>query len=83
MSGNNEIEPKTFIVSDIVTSFEVRCTNYVLYTSASFIIIMYREDGSAYRTEMINLTTEEFAGWAENDNYIRDLVAFKYGFTLK
>jgi hypothetical protein len=80
---NAEIEPKTFIVEDTVTSFEVRCTNYTLYTTASFIVIMNREDGSTYKTDMLNLTPEEFALWGDDDDYIKGLVCSKYGFTLK
>jgi hypothetical protein len=78
-----EVEPKTFVVTDTVTSFEVRCTNYTLYTTASFIVIMNREDGSTYKTDMLNLSPEEFAQWGESDDYIKGLVCAKYGFTLK
>lgn len=78
-----DIETKTFTTQTDVSRFTVEVNNIVLFASASFRVNLYTAGGSYYTTFIMDLTDEEYNAWGNDDGYIRDLVATRYGFTLK
>lgn len=79
MSANVPIVPTS---NGIITSFRLVCQNVTLFTNASFLVLMYDADGNELRRQSVDLTTEEYLAWQNDDQYIVNLIATKLGFTL-
>ena len=78
-----DIETKVYTTQTDVVSFTVEVHKFVLFESASFHIKLFAANSSYYKSLFMDLTDEEYNAWGNDDGYIRDLVAAKYGFTLK
>jgi hypothetical protein len=66
----------------VITSFRPICQNVTLFTNASFIVLLFDADGVELGRQTVDLSTEEYLAWNNNDDYILNLIATRLGFTL-
>ena len=66
----------------VITSFRPICQNLTLFTNASFLVLLLDENGLELGRQSVDLTTEEYLEWNNNDDYVINLIATKLGFTL-
>jgi hypothetical protein len=66
----------------VITSFRVICQNITLFTNASFIVLTFDADGNQLGRQTVDLSTEEYLLWNNNDDYVINLIATRLGFTL-
>jgi hypothetical protein len=81
MNTNTPIVPDEIITTKIATSFTVTCRSLELFTTASFLVYLLDQNGGAISSQIINLTTEQYLAWNNNDEYIINLVANALGVT--
>jgi hypothetical protein len=78
---NTPIEPDQVVTTRTATSFTVTCQSLTLFTSASFLIYLLDADGGIISTSFLNLTTDQYLQWNNNDDYIIGLAAAQLGVT--
>ena len=83
MNTGTPIEPSEIITKKTAVSFTITCRSLDLFKSASFLVHLKDKDGGVINTELINLTTEQYLEWNNNDEYIVNLVAGILGVTIK
>ena len=62
--------------------FKVFIQNVTLFTGANISVELYDQNKKIIESKYINLTQQEYQGWAADDEYIVDIVATKLGYTL-
>ena len=83
MNTCTPIEPSEIITKKTAVSFTIICRSLDLFKSASFLVYLKDNEGGIINTELINLTTEQYLEWNNNDEYIVKLVAGILGVTIK
>jgi hypothetical protein len=76
------IEPRTVTTTQTITSFKVKCSALTLFESAAFSIFCFDANDIMVSTDRIELSTEEYLKWQNDDEYIIQLIATKLGFVL-
>ncbi len=76
------IEPSEQTVTNIITSFSVSVTGVTLFVSANITVNLYNADPLLVKTEYFTLTGDDYNNWANDDDYIIQYVANKYGFVI-
>jgi hypothetical protein len=76
------IQPSTETIVNVINSFRVYVNNVVLFTSAMLTVELYNADPALIRTEYMTIAGEDYQNWANNDDYIIQFVASKYGFVI-
>lgn len=77
---NNKIpfEPSIDVVKNIkVVSYSYTINNILLFKSADINICLYDEQDLVYTHIGYRVEGEEYAGWANDDNYILELIKLK------
>ena len=62
--------------------FKVFIQNVALFTGANISVELYDQNRTIIESKYICLTQQEYTGWSEDDNYIINLIASKFGYTL-
>ena len=75
INTNTPIKPDIIITEKIATSFTVTCRSLELFKTASFLVYLLDDAKNVISSQMINLTTEQYLAWNNNDDYIINLVA--------
>lgn len=75
MNTNTPIDPDVIITKKTATSFTVTCRSLELFKTASFLVYLLDDAKNVISSQVINLTTEQYSEWNNNDNYIISLVA--------
>jgi hypothetical protein len=78
---NTPILPDVITTTRTATSFTIRCMNLDLFKSASFVASLVDASGNVIDNKFINLTTEQYLAWQNDDTYIVNLVASILGVT--
>ncbi len=81
MSDFIYIEPKPIVTTTNIVGFKIDSIYVDIFNYASVRVVIYQSSNSVNRIETINLTKEEYSNWANDDNYIVDIVCNKLGFT--
>ena len=80
---NTQIEPNEIITKKTAVSFTVSCRTLELFKTASFLVYLKDETDNIISSQLINLTTEQYLLWNNNDQYIINLVADIIGVNMK
>ena len=82
MNTPTPIEPFTQTTTTVVTSFTVACRSVVLFTSASFTVDTFDASNNLLQRQVLNMDTEEYMQWQNNDEFVIIWVAETLGFTI-
>ncbi len=84
MSESPKIEVDDLVKTKvtITNSFTVEIIRLNLFTNATIRVKFFNND-SLLEISQYDLTDEEYNNWGNDDNYIYDLTASKYGLTIK
>jgi hypothetical protein len=81
LNTNTPIEPDPVVTTRIATSFTVVCTSLTLFTTASFALYLLDDKKALISSSVLNLTTQQYLEWNNNDEYIVNLAAIQLGVT--
>jgi len=76
------IQPSTETIVNVISSFRVYVSNVTLFTSAMLTVELYSADPALIRTEYMTIAGQDYQDWANDDEYIIQYVASKYGFVI-
>jgi len=65
-----------------ITYFEIRQVIINLYQSASVLVNLYSNTNQFVETHPMLMEGDDYANWGNNDDYIKNYVANKLGFTI-
>ena len=82
MSDKTPIDPSVVTTTQTITSFTVTCRELNLFVNAAFFVDTFDIDNNLIKRNMVDLTTEEYLAWNNNDTYIVNLMATKMGFII-
>jgi hypothetical protein len=79
---SNNIVPTEVVTKNVLTRFEINDVRLELFKKATLVVNLYSDD-KYVKTEVIELSNEEYLNWLNDDTYILNLVCQKLGFTLQ
>lgn len=68
------IDNYSYTVTKVATKLTVRCINFELFKSATFVIGFVDNEGSLIKNEVIKIEGDEYAAWGTNDEYINTII---------
>lgn len=84
MHIKTEVEPCDFIAPvRVIHHIEIQIMGLVLFSSVSIVVSLYDENDYIIDNRQIIIQGEEYNNWANDDNYLLDLVLVKLGLTKK
>jgi hypothetical protein len=72
-----------YTIQNVVTSFSVVCAYLDLFNNATFTVRSCDINGNVVKSDNIEITSEEYLQWNNNDEYIIQLMATKLGYILQ
>ena len=78
-----EIEEQNVNISLKFNKFSILVTNFVLNVGCDLVVTMFDENNIAVKQEVLPLLKEEYAQWANDDNFIIQYVCEYFGFVKK
>ena len=76
------IEPFDKIVTKVIYSFEIQNTEITLFNSAKIRVNLLNEQKNIVDVSIVILEGDDYNNWGNDDNYIINFVANKFGFTI-
>ena len=83
MSTPTPIDPYTQTTTKVITSFTVSCRSITLFTSASFTVDCFDAENNLINRQVLNMGTDEYLQWQNNDEFVITWVAQQLGFTIE
>jgi hypothetical protein len=80
--SSTKIEPYTQTTTNVITSFSVTCRSLELFSSATFTVDSFGENGNLVSRQVVPITNEQYLQWNNNDSFIISLIAEILGYTL-
>lgn len=73
----NLTNPCNISINNIVTSFKIEVLELILYTSATFRVVLYDNNNLPVECKILIMSGYEYIDWKGSDNYVINWVKLK------
>ena len=84
MNIKTEVEPCDYHTPvRVIHHIEIQILQLILFQSVSLIVSLYDENDHIIDNKVVAVEGQEYADWANNDQYLIDLVMVKLGLSKR
>jgi len=76
------VQPTTLIKTEEITSIKINIMSLELFKSVTIVVSLLNNNNNIIDNKVIKLEGDDYLNWNNDDNYIKNMVLSKLGYTL-
>ena len=78
-----DLTPISIVTTDIVSKININVMRVELFTSATLYVSLTTDTGKAIKSEVIEISGDDYKNWANDDSFLYSFAALKLGYTVQ
>jgi len=78
-----DLTPTSIVTTDIVSKININVMRVELFTSATLYVSLTTDTGKAIKSEVIEISGNDYKNWANDDSFLYSFAAQKLGYTVQ
>jgi hypothetical protein len=76
------IVPHEIVSTEVATRINIRVMRVELFVQVDLQVTVISSNGKPIRSQLVNLTGDDYKAWSNDDSYLYTYVANKLGYTI-
>ena len=78
-----DLNPTSIVTTDIVSKINIKVMRVELFTSATLYVSLTTDTGKAIKSEVIEISGDDYKNWSNDDSFLYSFAAQKLGYTVQ